>query len=205
MVKCSRCCLHRSMKMVNLAVILFGVAIIVYSLWLLKRWKEGVREISSETTIPTPWFIYTCLGEGIVVCLSMLSGHMVANCISSYTLFTYLASVCSILCLQTLAFISIFYKMDWKDKISKYIDLQDEKFGNFLRINLSVSRLLLIMILAAQINAVIVAFILWATGAEPRSHCRSFGTPEFNQSFLVIPDSPVQLNGGSSLGRNFEA
>lgn len=31
-------------------------------------------------------FIYTCLGIGIVLCLSTLSGHMVANCISNSTL-----------------------------------------------------------------------------------------------------------------------
>ncbi|XP_042488320.1 tetraspanin-19-like [Macadamia integrifolia] len=206
MVKCSRCCLHCSMKMVNLVVILFGVVIIVYSLWLLKRWDEGIREKCSRSTIPKPWFIYTSLGEGIVVCLSMLSGHMVACRISSCTLLTYVASVCSLLCLQTVAFISIFYKIDWNEKISKYIDVQDEIFGNFLRLNFTVSRVLLIVILAAQINAVIVAFILWATGPEPRSsHCRISDLPELKQSFLVLPDSPVQLSGGSSIGRNFEA
>lgn len=31
-------------------------------------------------------FIYTCLAVGIAVSLSTLSGHMVANCISNYTL-----------------------------------------------------------------------------------------------------------------------
>ncbi|KAJ4952352.1 hypothetical protein NE237_029184 [Protea cynaroides] len=196
MIKCSRCCLHRSMRMVNLLVNLFGVAMIVYSLWLLKRWKEGVRDMVSGSVIPTPWFIYACLGEGIVVCLSMLSGHMVANCITSFNLFIYVASLCSILCLQTLAFIVIFYRMDWKDKISKYIDVQDEKFGHFLCFNLTVSRFLLIMIIAAQTNAVIVAFILWATGPEPRSHCRRLDLPEFRQSFLVLPDS--SSSGSSS-------
>lgn len=49
-------------------------------------------------------FIYTCLGVGIAVCLSTLSGCMVANCISNYTL-------CIVSSLGNLIF--IFFLMAW--------------------------------------------------------------------------------------------
>lgn len=150
MVNCTRCFLHRSMRVVNLIVNICGIGMIIYSLWLLKKWQDGVAELLPVSSVPRPWyfffffsgfhliipwfvfsfllyfpsyrnvsgsyfvsscsckfaflydfcciyisqrklfffirFIYTCLAVGMAISLSSLSGHMVANCISNYTL-----------------------------------------------------------------------------------------------------------------------
>jgi hypothetical protein len=115
MVSCTRCCLQSSMRVVNLFLSLCGIGMIIYTLWLLKKWQDGVALLSTVSSLPRPWsislyfpliffffflyfcislrffllffrFIYTCLAVGIAVSLSTLSGHMVANCISNYTL-----------------------------------------------------------------------------------------------------------------------
>ena len=77
-----RYCLYNSLRVVNVVVNIFGLVIIIYSLWLLKKWIDGVAQLPSPSLLPRPWFINVCLGVGIVVCLITLSGHMVANCIS---------------------------------------------------------------------------------------------------------------------------
>ncbi|KAB2629602.1 eukaryotic translation initiation factor 3 subunit L-like [Pyrus ussuriensis x Pyrus communis] len=87
MVGSARLCLHNSMRALNLFVNVCGVGVIIYSLWLIKKWQVGVSELPPVSHVPKPWFIYTCLGMGIAVCLSTLCGHMVANSISSFTLF----------------------------------------------------------------------------------------------------------------------
>ncbi|CAB4266510.1 unnamed protein product [Prunus armeniaca] len=87
MVGCTRCCVHTSMRAVNLFVNLCGVGVIIYSLWLIKKWQVGVSELPSVSYIPKPWFIYTCLGVGMAVCLSTLCGHIVAHRSSSSVLF----------------------------------------------------------------------------------------------------------------------
>lgn len=44
-----------------------------------------------------------------------------------------------------------------------------------------------------QIYVIVLAIILWGVGTEPRSvgHCSYIDIPEFGQSFLVVPNSPV--------------
>ncbi|KAB2024795.1 hypothetical protein ERO13_D06G095600v2 [Gossypium hirsutum] len=113
MPRCSRCCLHHSMKIVNLIMNFLGIAIIVYSLWLQKKWNIGVAQLVSFPSIPNPWFIYTCFGVGIAVCLSSLFSFIVSNCISTSILCIYIFSVCSLLFLEIAVIVTIFFKNDW--------------------------------------------------------------------------------------------
>ncbi|XP_057957400.1 helicase and polymerase-containing protein TEBICHI-like [Malania oleifera] len=146
------CCLHSSLRIVNFIVNVFGVGMIVYSLWLLKMWKEGIAELPSTSSLPHPWFIYTCLGVGIVVCLSTLSGHMVANCISNSTLCFYIVSICSLLFIQIGVIVTIFFKMDWESQLTKYIDEHHEKFQSFIIFHLKMCRLIVLLVVVAQEN-----------------------------------------------------
>uniref|UniRef100_A0A5B6YY56 Tetraspanin-19-like n=1 Tax=Davidia involucrata TaxID=16924 RepID=A0A5B6YY56_DAVIN len=191
MIRCSRSCLYNSMRIVNLILNLFGVAMIIYSLWLLKKWMQGVFYLPySSSTIPTPWFIYTCLGIGIVVCLSTIYGHMVANCISNYILAIYIVSICSLLLIQGGVIVTIFYRIDWESQITKYIDEHHRSFKNFVLFHLIMCRLIAILVLVAQVNAVVLAAVLWFVG-EPGIHSRISGPPDFTQSFLVDYNAPA--------------
>ncbi|KAK9142623.1 hypothetical protein Syun_012023 [Stephania yunnanensis] len=152
MAKCIKCFLRSSIRAINLVVILFGLAMIIYSLWLLKRWFTGFKDISSTSTFPTPWFIYVCLGVGIVVCLSMLSGHVVANKISFRTLFSYIVAVCFILLIQAGLIVWIFINMNWEAKIAEYISMDDEDFKNFLDFQISLCRYFTFSVVFAEVN-----------------------------------------------------
>ncbi|XP_008789336.2 tetraspanin-19-like isoform X2 [Phoenix dactylifera] len=80
MVYCPRCWLHHGIRVLNLVANFFGMGMIVYSLWLLKLWREGlVEEGASSSSLPRPWFIYAFLGLGIVACFNALIGHMVIS------------------------------------------------------------------------------------------------------------------------------
>lgn len=35
---------------------LLGVGMIIYSLWLLKKWLEAVAELGSVSLLPRPWY-----------------------------------------------------------------------------------------------------------------------------------------------------
>ncbi|XP_062097416.1 tetraspanin-19-like isoform X5 [Humulus lupulus] len=114
MIRWGRCCLHHSMRVANLFVNLCGVAMIIYSLWLLKKWKLGVSHLPIVLYIPKPCrFIYACLGVGIAICLSTLFGHIVTNSTNNYILCIYIFSICSLLFLQFGVVISVFFKIDW--------------------------------------------------------------------------------------------
>jgi hypothetical protein len=63
MVRCTRCFLHRSMRVVNLIVNICGIGMIIYSLWLLKKWQDGIAQLPAPlSSLPRPWyFIYLFL------------------------------------------------------------------------------------------------------------------------------------------------
>ncbi|XP_050266033.1 tetraspanin-19-like isoform X1 [Quercus robur] len=194
MARCRRCFLHNSIRAVNLIVNICGVGMIIYSLWLLKKWQDGVAYLPSVSLLPRPWFIYTCLGVGIAVCLSTLAGCMVANCISNYTLCIYIVSICSLLFLEVAVLVTIFFKMDWAEELAKYIDENHTEFKTFVLFHLRMCRSILIMILVPQLCVIVLAIILWAIGTEPRTQGGYLNISDFNHSFLVTPNSPSVLS-----------
>ncbi|KAG7972825.1 hypothetical protein I3843_07G202300 [Carya illinoinensis] len=192
MERCTRCCLHNSIKAVNLVVTICGAGMIVYSLWLLKMWQDGVSELPTISSLPRPWFIYTCLGVGIAVCLSTLAGHMVANCINNYSLCIYIVTICSLVFLEVAVLVAILFNLDWERKLMEYIDEHHQKFESFVIFHLTMCRMVLITILVAQINVLVLAIILWAIGTEPRIQVsRSDTHYDFNHSFLLRTSTPI--------------
>uniref|UniRef100_A0A6N2LAE1 Uncharacterized protein n=1 Tax=Salix viminalis TaxID=40686 RepID=A0A6N2LAE1_SALVM len=208
MTKCARCCLRNSIRVVNLMMLVLGAGIIVYSLWLEKKWDHGIAKFPHRSSPLTPWFIFVFLGVGIVVCLSTVGGHIIAHCISSSTLFLvsfllifnitrknkraseYIVAVCCLLFLEATMLVAIFFKMDWGKKISAYTGEENTYFEMVILINVKISRAITILILVAQSSVVILAAILLAAGAEPRTHFLEVDTSIFIQSFLVPTESP---------------
>ncbi|KAK4853127.1 hypothetical protein QYF36_004152 [Acer negundo] len=192
MTRCARCCLHKSIRIVNLVTNLFGVAIIIYSLWLQKKWSQGVAELSTTAYLPIPWFIYTCLGVGITVCLSTLFGHIIANCISNSALCIYIVTICSLVLLEVAAVVAIFFRMNWLSLITKYIDSHHSKFKSFVVFHLKMCQLIMIIVLVPQINVIALALILWGIGtqAQPRADSNS-DLSSIIQSFLESPNMPM--------------
>ncbi|KAL9250461.1 Tetraspanin-19-like protein [Drosera capensis] len=161
-VRCSRNCLRKSVKIVNMLVTVCGVGMIIYSLWLGKKWDQGVSElsISSRTSLSRPWFIMVCLGTGMAVCLSTLCGQGVANWGS-------------------------------KSQLKEYIDDEHASFKSFIIFHLYMCRLISIMALVAQTNVVLLAIVLWVVGTEPVRPQGILDVPDFKHSFLISPNSPV--------------
>ncbi|XP_024161693.1 tetraspanin-19 isoform X1 [Rosa chinensis] len=226
MVYCARCCLHNSMRALNFLVNIFGVGVIIYTLWLLKKWQDGVTELLPVPIVPKPWYIIQlcipyrihcfmlCLlssifmkrrGVGMAVCFSTLCSYLVAHCITDSTfLLMYIVFVFSLLCLEVAVVVAIFFKMNWPAKLAEYID--DPRFKKFMLFHLYLCRLIAILILVPQIKCVVLAIILWAIGTEPLSHCNySDHVTDFRYSFLVIPSPASFLNMSGRGSRNYEA
>lgn len=58
MERCTRCCLHNSIRAVNLVVNICGAGMIIYSLWLLKMWQDGVSELPTVSSLSRPWYFF---------------------------------------------------------------------------------------------------------------------------------------------------
>uniref|UniRef100_A0A6N2NK11 Uncharacterized protein n=1 Tax=Salix viminalis TaxID=40686 RepID=A0A6N2NK11_SALVM len=191
MARCARCCLHNSIRIVNLVMLLCGTGMIIYSLWLQKKWDECIAEFPLSPSDPLkPWFIYTLLGVGIIVCLSTISGYIITNCISNSTLCFYIVAICCLLFLEVAVIVAIFFKIDWGKQISTYTGQKNTDFEILVLIHVKISRAIMLLILVAQISVVILAAILLAAGTEPRTHLQEAYTSVFSQSFLMPAEPP---------------
>ncbi|GAV90257.1 Tetraspannin domain-containing protein [Cephalotus follicularis] len=200
MARCGRCCLRKSLRAINLIMILSGIGMIAYSLWLQKKWDEGVAGLLPFVTyLPKPWFIYTCLGVGIAVCLSTLLGYATSNCINNSSLCIYIITISSLVLLEVAVIVSIFFKMDWDKEIEEYIDANHEKFKSFLIFHLKMCQLISLVILIPQINVIAIAAILWAIGTQPSTHRSVSAVPDFTQSFLVISNPPIPADSSTQI------
>ncbi|KAJ6435042.1 hypothetical protein OIU84_000306 [Salix udensis] len=191
MVRCARCCLRNSIRIVNLVMLLYGAGMIIYSLWLQKKWDESIAEFARSSSDPLkPWFIYTFLGVGIMVCLSTVGGYIITNCISNSTLCFYIVAICCLLFLEVAVIVAIFFKIDWGKQISTYTGQKNTDFEILVLIHVKISRAIMLLILVAQISVVILAAILLAAGTEPRTHLQEADTWVFSQSFLMPAEPP---------------
>lgn len=170
---------------------LLGIAMIIYCLWLQKRWDEGVNELPTIADLPRPWFIYACLGVGIAICLSTLFGYIVANTISSSTLGVYIISISSFLLLQVAVIVTIFFGYNWNKEIAEYIDEKHENFKIFIVFHLKMCRLIALMILVPQVSVVALAIVILAVGSERMTWMRASDIPDFTRSFLVGTGSGI--------------
>lgn len=179
---------------------LLGIAMIIYCLWLQKKWNESVAELPNTTDLPQPWFIYACLGVGIAICLSTLFGYIVGNSLSSSTLGVYIISICSLLFLQVAVIVTIFFGIDWSKEIEHYIDEYHAKFESFVIFHLKMCKMIALMILIPQVSVVALAIVILAVGSERMTRMRNSDIPDFTRSFLVgtgsgILDSSRQICG----------
>ncbi|XP_034917440.1 tetraspanin-19 isoform X2 [Populus alba] len=195
MTRCARCCLHDSIRIVNLVMLLCGIGTIIYSLWLQKKWDESITKFPLGSSPLIPWFIYTFLGAGIVVCLSTIGGYIIANCISNSTLCFYIVAICCLLFLEVAVIVAIFFKIDWGKQITTYTGQKNTDFEILMTFHVKIRRAIMLLIMVAQISVVILAAILLAAGTEPRTHFQEVATPVFSQSFLVPAESPGSAEG----------
>ncbi|KAG8364696.1 hypothetical protein BUALT_Bualt18G0025300 [Buddleja alternifolia] len=92
MGRMTRTCFQSLLKVVNSGLGMVGIAMILYALWMLRVW---LRHLDSPAI---PWFIYTILGIGVVLCVITCSGHIAAET----------ANGCCLYIVSSLLFVSFF-------------------------------------------------------------------------------------------------
>ncbi|XP_074590366.1 tetraspanin-19-like isoform X1 [Curcuma longa] len=189
MAHCTICLLNHALRAVNLVVNFCGLAIIIYSLCLLKAWKQAVAEFdAAASTFPAPWFIHMLLGVGIVVCFSAIVGHVVSNSLEPIYLSLYIVFIFFILFSEIVVIVAILFEIDWPRVIAEHF-VGNTKFVDTFSFQAYICRLVGVMILLAQVNVLVLAVVLRMMGPQPRNHCERAVIHEFVHSFLVVNGS----------------
>ncbi|KAG9456148.1 hypothetical protein H6P81_000656 [Aristolochia fimbriata] len=179
------CCFNILTKAANGVLTCCGLVVIIYSLWLLKKWGAGVSQLEAITVVPKPWFIYILFGVGIVLCLSSLFGQMVSKHNSLTVLSIYVVAICLTLILQGGLVGVIFFKSNLEAEFPDSIFKGNTDFKNFLSFHVSICRLIGFTMLLAQANVVVLTVVVWVVGPVPEKYSPSAGLSDLEHSFLV--------------------
>ncbi|KAF7119624.1 hypothetical protein RHSIM_Rhsim13G0176600 [Rhododendron simsii] len=72
--------LQLSLKLVNSTIGVTGIAMILYSIWMVRAWQLDMDGSSSDhPKFSLPWFIHAFLGIGIALCAITCLGHIAAH------------------------------------------------------------------------------------------------------------------------------
>lgn len=115
MARIARACMQSVLKIVNLVVGMVGIAMILYSLWMARVWQretEGSSFVDFNST--APWFIYTFLGIGFILCVITCLGHIAAETANGFCLFCYMVIISVLLLLETAMAVDILLNSDWE-------------------------------------------------------------------------------------------
>uniref|UniRef100_A0A0C9QU30 TSA: Wollemia nobilis Ref_Wollemi_Transcript_9705_1427 transcribed RNA sequence n=1 Tax=Wollemia nobilis TaxID=56998 RepID=A0A0C9QU30_9CONI len=184
MWKMLRSCLQSTLKIVNSILTMVGLAIILYSLWMLKEWnlEESVvrpgnnlvktpfegrpfgQHLSDD--LPRPWFIYTFLGIGISLCLITCSGHIAAETANGHCLSCYMLFVCLLFIVEAGVAADIFLNKNWEEDFPEDPTGQFDELKKFVRDNFYICKWVGLIILIVQALSILLGLILRALGPD---------------------------------------
>jgi len=200
-----RTCIIWGLKIINSIFILVGIAMISYSLWMLKQWyvTEQIQMVLHGAPA-RPWFIYTFLSMGMILCFVTFIGHIAIETINRNYLAIYIFSLLLLLILQGGAIARVLLDTKWEDDIPDDPTGRFKQLKEFIKNNLSICKCVGLIALVVQAATVFLAFILRILGPDPRRYCDSdyeyrHFRHDLQQSFLI---QPTPLSNANPESRN---
>ncbi|EPS69019.1 hypothetical protein M569_05751, partial [Genlisea aurea] len=158
-----RNCIQSLLKTVNIGIGMVGIAMIVYSLWMLRVW---LRQLDSSQG-PIPWFIGTLLGLGIVVCVITCSGNCAAESVNGCCLCIYISFLFLLIVLEVSIAADVFLNHSWEEDFPKDKTGNFDQLKEFIEKNFDVCKWIGITVAALQVLSIVLAMILKAQGPHP--------------------------------------
>ncbi|XVF01975.1 hypothetical protein REPUB_Repub04eG0136100 [Reevesia pubescens] len=165
MVRVVRSCIQSILKLVNSFIGMVGIAMILYSIWLIRSWLREFGDLPFEDSdYAAPWFIYTFLGLGVTLCMITCSGHVAAETANGCCLYFYMAFIFLILMLEAAVIADVFLNHDWEEDFPVDPSGSFNKFKDFIRSNFEFCKWIGLSVVAVQGLCILLAMLLKALG-----------------------------------------
>ncbi|KAK1313045.1 Tetraspanin-19 [Acorus calamus] len=164
-------CLQSLLKLVNSVIGMAGMAMILYSLWMIRVWyMQGADSVSTP-----PWFIYTFLGLGISFCLITCSGHIAAETASGHCLSCYMLFVFVLVLFESAITADVFLNSNWEEDFPEDPTGRFDEFKDFVKSNFEICKWIGLLVVAAQVFSIFLAMVLRVVGPD---HGRSYDSDD---------------------------
>ncbi|XP_059659195.1 tetraspanin-19-like [Cornus florida] len=161
MVRVVKNCLQFSLKLVNSTIGFVGIAMILYSLWMIRVWQRDM-EVSSvyEYSSKFPWFIHAFLGIGFTLCAITFLGHIAADTANNHCLSCYISIIFLLLLLETAILADVILNSDWEKDLPEDPSGRFDDFKHFVDSNFDICRWIGLLIVLAQGLSILLATVL---------------------------------------------
>ncbi|KAL4573102.1 hypothetical protein LXL04_019896 [Taraxacum kok-saghyz] len=183
MTRMVRNCIQSMLKLVNSFTGMFGIAMIIYGLWMIRAWQRQM----DDSDYSTPWFIYTILGLGATICVITCSGHIAAETANGSCLYCYLVFVFMLLMVEGAVITDVFLNRNWEKDFPEDRSGNFHEFRDFIKENFDVCKWVGFSIIAVQGLSLILALILKAVGPYREIEYDS-------DDYVTIEDHPLLTN-----------
>ncbi|KAK3005378.1 hypothetical protein RJ639_016791 [Escallonia herrerae] len=160
-------CSRMSLKLANSALGVAGIAMILYSLWMIRVWQRDA-EGSSFDDHPSafPWFIHAFLSVGITLCAIACLGHVAADTANPHCLAFHMVLIFLLLLLETGIIADVFLNSDWEKDFPKDPSGTFDDFKDFVKSNQDVCQWVCLLIITAQGASILFATVLRTLGTD---------------------------------------
>ncbi|PIN00506.1 hypothetical protein CDL12_21181 [Handroanthus impetiginosus] len=169
MGRLARSCMQSLLKLVNSGLGMGGIAMIIYSLWMLRAWLR--HQESAQATIP--WFIYTILGLGVTLCVITCSGHIAAETANGCCLYIYMVFVFLLFVLEAAVTADVFLNHNWEEDFPEDPTGYFDQLKNFIKDNFDISKWIGLTVAALQGLSILLAMILKGLGPQHDTYYES--------------------------------
>ncbi|KAH9617368.1 hypothetical protein KSS87_011206 [Heliosperma pusillum] len=154
MDRSSRICMRTTLKLANSIMLLAGIAILMYSVWII---VVCLRDYQKHHF---PWFLWVCIGTGAIFCFTAFIGHIAVARRNNCLLSLYILAVFLLLLAEILVTADVFLNDDWDKDFPKDPTHRFDDFVDFADDNEKVFSFLAILLLFSQVVSFILAMIL---------------------------------------------
>ncbi|GAB4831202.1 hypothetical protein Ancab_005212 [Ancistrocladus abbreviatus] len=164
MARGAKSCVQTSMKAANSVTGILGIAMLIYSLWMI-----GVyfREMDDHKFY-FPWFICAFAAAGISFCFIAYVGHTAANIASGICLSCYSLLLLLLLLLEASLAADLLLNHDWKKDFPKDPTKRFDDFVNYVEHNSIAFKWIALLVAFSQVTSFLMATILKNMGQDHR-------------------------------------
>jgi hypothetical protein len=167
MARGMRGCIQSLLKLVNSLIGMAGIAMIMYSIWLIRAWQRKMGELpfgDDADDDDVPWFIYTFLGLGAVLSVITCLGHVAAESARGCCLYIYMFFIFILLMLEVGVTADVFLNRDWEKDFPEDPSGSFSQFKDFIRTNFEICKWVGLSVVSVQALSLLLAMVLNALG-----------------------------------------
>ncbi|KAI4385016.1 hypothetical protein MLD38_003089 [Melastoma candidum] len=166
MGRMARSCMQSLLKLTNSVVGMVGIAMILYSAWMIRVWYRHTSGSPFDPTDPhpVPWFICAFLGLGVTLCVISCSGHVAAETAHGCCLYLYMIFIFFLLMAEAAVTVDVFLNRDWEEDFPKDASGNLDQLRDFVKENFVMCKWIGLSIVSVQGLCILFAMVLKGLG-----------------------------------------